>query len=91
MLMRMDDAALYQQVGQIFLGVFRRRVELRPETSANDVPGWDSFNHVKLILAVEDHFGIQLHIEDINALKTVGDLVRLVARKTGHDDPAPPR
>jgi acyl carrier protein len=48
---------------------------LRPDLSAGDVETWDSFNHINLILAIEDRFGIEFSTEEIADLTTVGDLV----------------
>jgi acyl carrier protein len=38
------------------------------------VPGWDSLGTMKLALAVEERFGIQLALEEISELGTLGDL-----------------
>lgn len=55
---------------------------LRPDTTARDVDGWDSMAHVRLLLTIERKFHIKFSASDIGALQTVGDLVRLIARKT---------
>jgi acyl carrier protein len=54
---------------------------LRPELAAGDVETWDSFNHINLILAIEDRFGIEFSTEEIADLKSVGDLVGALQRK----------
>jgi acyl carrier protein len=48
-----------------------------PETLEN----WDSIQHLNLVLAVEERFGLQLSPEEIEQLKTVGDATTLVERK----------
>jgi acyl carrier protein len=55
--------------------------ELRDETIASEVPGWDSLNHVNVILAVEKHFGVKFKNLEVLKLKNVGDLQRLVDAK----------
>ena len=50
--------------------------------TAADVAGWDSLTHVTLIFAVEKQFGVRFSTRDVQALKTVGDLVRMIDRKT---------
>jgi acyl carrier protein len=55
--------------------------ELNEETTAPDVPGWDSLNHINVILAVEKHYGIRFKNLEILRLKNVGDLQRLVDTK----------
>jgi acyl carrier protein len=55
--------------------------ELNEETTAPDVPGWDSLNHINVILAVEKHYSIRFKNLEILRLKNVGDLQRLVDTK----------
>jgi len=69
-------------------GIFRmvfdnEDIALRPETTANDVDGWDSLAHVNLILAVEKGFGIRFSQKELLTFKNVGDLVRSIESKTG--------
>jgi len=56
--------------------------ELNEQTTASEVPGWDSLSHVNVILAVEKRFGIRFSNLEILRLKSVGDLQRLVDSKT---------
>jgi acyl carrier protein len=55
------------------------------ETSAEDVADWDSANHVRLIVAVEEVFHIQFTTDEITAPENVGELVDLVASKLNVD------
>lgn len=54
---------------------------LRDDLSARDVPGWDSFNHVNLILQIEEEFGIRFKADEISDLQNVGQLIRLIESK----------
>jgi acyl carrier protein len=53
------------------------------ETLANEVPGWDSLNHIRVLTAVEDAFGIRFKSHEVMRLKNVGELDALVRRKAG--------
>ncbi len=55
--------------------------DIRDETIAANVPGWDSLNHVNVILAVEQHFHVRFRPVEILKLKNIGDLQRLVSSK----------
>ncbi len=55
---------------------------LREETFAWEVPGWDSLKHLNIILAVEKEYGIRFKNIEILKLKCVGDLQKLVDSKT---------
>ena len=54
---------------------------IEDETIATQVPGWDSLNHVNVILAVEKHFGVRFKPVEILKLKNIGDLQRLLTSK----------
>ncbi|MBS0561178.1 MAG: acyl carrier protein [Proteobacteria bacterium] len=53
-----------------------------PDTTADDVPGWDSFAHINIVVATEARFGIRFGTAEVETLHNIGDLVALVARKT---------
>ena len=57
--------------------------DLRDDTIAAEVPGWDSLNHVNVILAVEKHFNTRFKTYELLNLKNVGDLQRLLDSKMG--------
>ena len=55
-------------------------LEVTAETNALMVPGWDSMAQIKLIMAVEEEFSIQLSSREMDQLRNVGDLVTAVSR-----------
>ena len=55
-------------------------IEVRRETTAADVPGWDSVAHVQLVIAVEERFGIRLTTGEAAGLANVGELTDYVER-----------
>jgi len=57
--------------------------DIRAETRASDVPGWDSLNHINVVLAVEKHFSVSFRNSELFRLRDVGDLQRLVDEKRG--------
>lgn len=61
-------------------GVFRKvlndpSVTLNESTTAEDVNGWDSLSHVKIISEVEKQFKIRFSIKEMLTWKTVGDMI----------------
>lgn len=54
---------------------------LRDELTAPDVPGWDSFNHINLVMQIEEDFQLRFTTNEIVSLKNVGEFKALVARK----------
>lgn len=53
-------------------------INLTPATTASDVDGWDSLNHVRLMVSVEAEFKSKFSAAEISRLKNVGDLVALL-------------
>ncbi len=54
------------------------------ETASPDsLRSWDSLRHMKLILAVEETFGVRLTDEEIVSITDVRSIVALVERKRG--------
>jgi acyl carrier protein len=55
--------------------------EFKDETIVPEVPGWDSLNHVNVILAVEKYYNIRFKNMEVLRLKNVGDLQKLINSK----------
>ena len=73
----------YEGLAEIFGDVFMRDdIALKPELTAKDVEGWDSFKQIEIVMAVEEKFGIKFQTRDLDTMKNVGDLVRLVTMKS---------
>nr|WP_282961738.1 acyl carrier protein [Plastoroseomonas hellenica] len=47
-------------------------------TSASDVPGWDSLNHLFLAMEIEAGLNVEVSAEEIAALPNVGSLCDLI-------------
>ncbi len=55
--------------------------DFKDETTANQVPGWDSFNHINVIMAVERDYNIHFKGIEILKVKNMGELQKLVDSK----------
>jgi acyl carrier protein len=78
-----EQAAIYATLTEIFNDVFMRDdMSLTPSLAARDVPGWDSFKQIEIMVSVEERFAIHLNTREIDSLKCVGDLANVIARKT---------
>ena len=71
----MDRTEVYTRLASVFQDVFDREVTLTDETTAADVPGWDSLNHITLIGTIEDEFDVKFPMKDVVGMKNVGELV----------------
>ncbi|MDP4175237.1 MAG: acyl carrier protein [Bacteroidota bacterium] len=55
--------------------------DLKDDTTADEVPGWDSLSHVNVILDIEKEFKIRFKSIEVLKLKNIGDLQKLVDSK----------
>jgi acyl carrier protein len=77
----MEDA-IVTRLTSIFREVFDDDdLVLKPELTANDVDGWDSLAHIRLILTVQKAFGVKFSAVEMSRLKNVGDLITLTKHK----------
>ena len=56
---------------------------LGPDAAPGVTPGWDSVATLAFIAAVEDELGVAITTAESLAIKSLADMVRLVAAKTG--------
>ena len=78
------EAEIYTALTEIFHDVFLRDdIVLKPELTAKQVQGWDSFKQIEIIMASEEHWKIRFSTRELDALRSVGDLVRTISGKTG--------
>jgi acyl carrier protein len=55
--------------------------KITADSSPETVETWDSMQHLNLVLAVEEKFGLQLSPEEIEAMKSVSAVAELVEKK----------
>ena len=78
----MQQQDIYRDLTGTFRDLFDdETLDLRPDLTATDIPEWDSFNHINLIVAVEAKFGIKFQTAELESMQTVGHLVDLVQAK----------
>ena len=69
----MDD--IMMTLKDVFEDIFDEQdITLNPETTANDVDGWDSLSNSLLILAIEVRFKITFTQKEMLNFRNVGDM-----------------
>ena len=72
----------YDKLNEVFREVFDDdEISLTPETTADDIEGWDSLSHVNLIIAVEMKFDIEFLQKEIRSFSNVGEMAACVDSK----------
>ena len=73
---------VHSRLQEIFRDVFDdESLAISRTTYAGDIPDWDSLAQISLVVSIEKEFGITLSLEDMAALKDVGDMLDLIERK----------
>jgi len=54
---------------------------IEKSTTAEDIDGWDSLAHIRLVVAIEKAFGLKFSAAEISNLKNVGEMTELINNK----------
>ena len=80
----MGTDQILAQLNEVFRDVLDdEKVVLRPETTADDVEGWDSLNNIQLVVATEKKFKIRFTATEIQGFQNVGEMCEAIAKKIG--------
>ena len=72
----MTREEIYGKLNEVFQDVFDDEdITVNDSTVASDVDGWDSLEHINIIVAVERCFGIKFTMGETTGLKNVGEMV----------------
>ena len=76
------DSDQLEKLSNVFRVLFNLPdIELNDNLTAKDISGWDSFNHVNLIINIEEEFNIRFSNSEVGDLQNVGNLKTLLASK----------
>lgn len=77
----MDRNSIKIKLQGVFHEVFDdEAIQINESMSANDLEAWDSLNHVRLIVSVEEEFDISFSTSDVADLQNVGQLLDLIEK-----------
>ena len=77
----MNQSEIMNKLQQVFDQVFAQTVKISAETSAKDVPDWDSVAHISLVLSIEKAFSIRFRMGEIEKAKNIGELADIIFKK----------
>ena len=55
--------------------------EVTDQLAMTDLDVWDSLKHIELIASLEEQLNVQLSFDDIVAMRSVGDIKRVLSSK----------
>ncbi|MCI2062979.1 MAG: acyl carrier protein [Eubacteriaceae bacterium] len=78
----MTRKELFEKLNAVFRDVFDdEEITVNEETTSKDIDGWDSLEHINLIMAIEDEFGISFNIGEVTTMKNVGAMADKILDK----------
>jgi acyl carrier protein len=73
---------IFEQVRSIASDLFSIPADrITTETSPENVDAWDSTQHLNLVLALEEKFDFQLSPEEMEKMRNIGEVVKIVEDK----------
>ena len=76
------SADIEQRVRQILAEILRLEpAQIGNDASLGTTPGWDSANHINLVLSLEEEFSVTLDVAEIEKMTSFLDVTRIVEAK----------
>ena len=80
--MNNDLLPIFELLNGVFQDVFDDDdLVVESVTTAQDVDGWNSLAHIRLMVSIEKAFKLRFSAAEISSLKNVGDMAALILRK----------
>lgn len=75
----MTQEEIYERLNTVFREVFDDdEIVVGASTTADDIEDWDSLEHINLVAAVEQEFGIKFTMAQVLNMKDVGEMVGII-------------
>jgi acyl carrier protein len=75
-------ANVLEQVRTIASDIFSVPVaRIQTDSTPETIESWDSIQHLNLALTLEERFSVQLSPEEIERMRNIGEIVKLIESK----------
>ena len=72
------------KVMQVVVNIFQVSPEkISTKTTSDDVEKWDSLNHINMIQALEQEFGVRYDEEQVVSMLSVGEIIKATNEMLG--------
>lgn len=73
---------LIERLNNVFRDVFDDdSISVNENTTSADIEDWDSLEHINLIGAVEDEFGMRFKMKEVSSMKNVGEMIAIIEER----------
>ncbi len=78
----MTREEIYKNLDEVFQDVFDdESIHVTESTTANDIGDWDSLEHINLVVAIENRFGMKFNMGEVTTMKNVGEMVNIIMER----------
>lgn len=78
----MSKNEIVKRLTEVFRDIFDDdSIVITEKTTANDIEDWDSIEHINLIGAVEEEFGMRFKMREVSGMKNVGEMINIIAER----------
>ena len=78
----MTEIETYNALQEVFRSVLEdESITLTSTTTAEDLDGWDSMNHIFIVVELEKRFSVKFQAAEMEELKNIGELVAVLHQK----------
>ncbi len=78
----MNKSDIIKRLTDVFRDVFDDdSLIIGENTTSADIDDWDSIEHINLIGAVEDEFGMRFKMREVSGMKNVGEMIEIICER----------
>ena len=75
----MNREEVFVRLNEVFRDVFDdESITVTDATTADDIEDWDSLEHINLLAAVEQEFGMKFNMGQVVSMKNVGEMADII-------------
>lgn len=75
---------VFVRLNEVFRDVFDdESITVNEATTSEDIEDWDSLEHINLIAAVEQEFGVKFNMGQVVTMKNVGEMAEIILMQLG--------
>ncbi|MBP7187722.1 MAG: acyl carrier protein [Ruminococcus sp.] len=78
----MNKNDVIARLNEVFRDVFGDdSITVNASTTAADIDDWDSIEHINLMEAVEQEFGLRFKMREVSGMKNVGEMIDIICER----------
>ena len=78
----MTTNEIISRLNEVFRDVFGDdSISVTPATTSADIDDWDSIEHINLVDAVENEFGMRFKMREVSGMKNVGEMIAIISER----------